>query len=44
MIASMIVVSNRKRLNPLVAPLGLKIMGLLTTTVMAAAALAMFVL
>ena len=44
MVATMIVVSNRKHLGRFVAPLGLKIMGWLATAVMAAAALAMFVL
>jgi len=44
MVATMIVVSNRKHLGSFVAPLGLKIMGWLATAVMAAAALAMFVL
>ena len=44
MIATMIVVSNRKHLGPFVAPLGLKIRGWLATAVMAAAALAMLVL
>jgi Mn2+/Fe2+ NRAMP family transporter len=44
MIATMIVVSNRKHLGPFIAPLGLKIMGWLATAVMAVAALAMFVL
>jgi Mn2+/Fe2+ NRAMP family transporter len=44
MIATMIVVSNCKHLGPFVAPLRLKIMGWLTTAVMAEAALAMFVL
>jgi Mn2+/Fe2+ NRAMP family transporter len=43
MVATMIVVSNRKHLGSFVAPLGLKIMGWLATAVMAAAALAMFV-
>lgn len=44
MVATMIVVSNRKQLGPFVAPLRLKIMGWLATAVMAAAAVAMFVL
>jgi len=44
MAAAMFVVSNRKRLGRFVAPLGLRIMGWLATVVMAAAALAMFVL
>lgn len=44
MVATLIVVSNRKHLGPFVAPLWLKIMGWLATAVMAAAALAMFVL
>jgi len=44
MIATMIVVSNRKHLGPFVAPLGLKIRGWLATAVMAAAALAMLAL
>lgn len=44
MIATMIVVSNRKHLGPFVAPPLLKIMGWLATAVMAAAALAMFIL
>jgi Mn2+/Fe2+ NRAMP family transporter len=44
MVATMIVVSNRKHLGPFVAPPGLKIMGWLATAVMAVASLAMFVL
>ena len=44
MVATMIVVSNRKHLGRFVAPLELKIIGWLATAVMAAAALAMFVL
>lgn len=44
MIATMLVVSNRKHLGDFVAPVGLKIIGWLATAVMAAAALAMFVL
>ncbi len=44
MIATMIVVSNRKHLGPFVAPIGLKIMGWLATAVMAIAAVAMLVL
>jgi Ca2+-binding RTX toxin-like protein len=42
MIATMIVVSNRKHLGPFVAPLELRIMGWLATAVMAAAVLTMF--
>ena len=44
MAATMIVVSSRKHLGPFIAPLGLKIVGWSATAVMAAAALAMFVL
>lgn len=44
MIATMIVVSSRKHLGAYVAPLGLRVIGWLATAVMAAAALAMFVL
>ena len=44
MIATMIVVSSRKHLGAYVAPLGLRVVGWLATAVMAAAALAMFVL
>ena len=44
MVATMVVVSNRKHLVPFVAPIGLRIMGWLATAVMAAVALAMFVL
>jgi Mn2+/Fe2+ NRAMP family transporter len=44
MVATMIVVSSQAHLGPFVAPLGLKIVGWLATAVMAAAALAMFVL
>ncbi len=43
MIATMIVVSDRKYLGPFVAPRGLKITGWLATAVMAAACTAMFV-
>lgn len=41
MVATMIVVSNRRHLGSFVAPIGLKIVGWLATAVMAAAALAM---
>ena len=44
MAVTMIVVSSRKHLGPFTAPLGLKIVGWSATAVMAAAALAMFVL
>jgi len=44
MVATMIVVSNRKHLGEFIAPPGLKIMGWLATAVMAVAALAMFIL
>ena len=44
MLATMIVVSDRKHLGKFVAPLGLKIMGWLATSVMATAALTMFIL
>jgi Mn2+/Fe2+ NRAMP family transporter len=44
MVATMIVVSSRKHLGRFVAPLGLKVVGWLATAVVAAAALAMFVL
>jgi Mn2+/Fe2+ NRAMP family transporter len=44
MVATMIVASSRKHLGPFVAPTGLKIFGWMATAVMAAAALAMFVL
>jgi NRAMP (natural resistance-associated macrophage protein)-like metal ion transporter len=44
MVATMIVVSNRKHLGRFVAPLGLKIIGWLATAVIATAALTMFVL
>ena len=44
MVATLIVVSSRARLGPFVASPGLKFMGCLATAVMAAAALAMFVL
>jgi NRAMP (natural resistance-associated macrophage protein)-like metal ion transporter len=44
MVATMIVVSNRAQLGRFVAPLRLKVMGWLATAVMAAAAVAMFVL
>lgn len=44
MVATMIVASSRKRLGPFVAPPGLKFVGWTATTVMALAALAMFVL
>lgn len=44
MIATMIVVSSEKRLGPFIAPRLLKVMGWLATVVMAAAALAMFLL
>ena len=43
MAATMIVVSNRQHLGAYVAPRGLKIMGWLSTAVVAGAALAMFV-
>jgi len=44
MIATMIVASNRKHLGEFAAPPRLKVMGWLATAVMAAAALAMFLL
>jgi NRAMP (natural resistance-associated macrophage protein)-like metal ion transporter len=44
MVATMIVVSNRKHLGPFVASHGLKFMGWLATAVMTIAAVAMFVL
>ncbi len=44
MVATMLVVSNRRHLGAFVAPVGLRIMGWLATTVMAAAALMMFIL
>ena len=44
MVATMIVASSRKRLGPFVAPPALKFVGWTATTVMALAALAMFVL
>ena len=44
MAVTMVVVSSRKHLGPFTAPLGLKIVGWSATAVMAAAALAMFVL
>jgi NRAMP (natural resistance-associated macrophage protein)-like metal ion transporter len=44
MIATMLVVSNRRHLGAFVAPIGLRIMVWLATAVMAAAALLMFIL